>query len=491
MDLLGARVTLNPQPAPEPSAALEVAMLGHCPGVVRRSRLLALPETLAEMRRQGLGARVDAIEAGADETLYHLPIPLYSVAEFDDIFPAARTGRTRYQSLLAGDRAWLPGALDDFFANGGQKLWLVRLPEAEGVAAFTDFSEDRLLAAEALRGLEAVMTLRPLGLIAMPDLERLQIPARLPDIPRKRLANPEPCFVPCATELGDDHRERRYPAELVDNRPRQPLVPLLRNILGPLARHRPDIQCLLTLPLDLGEGGEGPAADPEALDALEAARRQSGAHLLRPLQLLFPYLRPRPGALFSPVGLVAGAVDRSARQRGVWRSVGRVPLASDSRLFPSLDTRQALALRDSPGVGLLRKQAGALSLDDERTLVPALHRNSYQPGSDRARSGEVVRFMGFLQRQLQALGERLVFDVDYRDPRPRVVLEQFLLRLYRAGALRGRAPEEAFRVRREPAPAGTLAYAIEVAPAYPIDRLTLTFINRDGYWRAAAEGGSR
>ena len=52
--------------------------------------------------------------------LYHLPIPLRSSAEFHDIFPDSRVEKASYVSLLAGDRVWLPQAVDDFFANGGE-----------------------------------------------------------------------------------------------------------------------------------------------------------------------------------------------------------------------------------------------------------------------------------------------------------------------------------------------------------------------------------
>jgi hypothetical protein len=484
MELLGARIRLNPQPTAAPSAPLEVAMLGHCPGRVRIDRLRALPRTLAEMREQGLGQRVDLLEQGDDEDLYHLPIPVYSVDEFKDIFPDAFSQKTQYKSLLAGARAWLPAALEDFFVNGGHKLWVVRLPESEGVSAYTRTGDDSLLDVKALRGLSSLLILRNVGLIAMPDLERLQIPAQLLDIPRKRLANPDPQFLPCGSVVENGPRERRYSEELIDNSPRQPVVPILRKLLTLIARHRPDIQCLLTLPLEYSQVQQSPAISQDALDNLELARQQSGAHLLRQIQLLFPYLRNNRGFIHSPVGLLAGAIDSSARRNGTWRSIGGTALKTNSRLFPVLDTRQVVALREAPGVGVLHKRAGRVCLDDERIAVPAFHRLDYTPGSERGRSGEVVRFMGFLLRQLKLLGERLVFDVDYRDPRPRVVLEQFFERLYLAGALRGRLPEEAFRVSRLPAKEGMLAYTIEVAPAFPIDKLTLTFINNDGHWQA-------
>jgi hypothetical protein len=121
MELLaGARIALTPRPVERRIAALEAAMLGHCPGRVRLDRLLQLRAALADMRAVGYGKTVDnLLLLGASSELYNLPIPLQSSAEFHDIFPDALTATTEYASLLAGNRAWLAWAVDDFFANGG------------------------------------------------------------------------------------------------------------------------------------------------------------------------------------------------------------------------------------------------------------------------------------------------------------------------------------------------------------------------------------
>ena len=44
--LAGARIALTPRPVPRREAALEAALLGHCPGRVRPERLQALTEAL-------------------------------------------------------------------------------------------------------------------------------------------------------------------------------------------------------------------------------------------------------------------------------------------------------------------------------------------------------------------------------------------------------------------------------------------------------------
>ncbi|MCB1862388.1 MAG: hypothetical protein KDI47_11780, partial [Gammaproteobacteria bacterium] len=105
------------------------------------------------------------------------------------------------------------------------------------------------------------------------------------------------------------------------------------------------------------------------------------------------------------------------------------------------------------------------------------------------RAAEIMRFLGFLRRQLQALGEQLVFNADVNDPRPRLLLEQFFRRLYNQGALRGRVPEEGYRITQSQPQDGAIQFDIQIAPAFPIDRLFLTFVNLDGEWRAELNDG--
>ena len=49
--------------------------------------------------------------------------------------------------------------------------------------------------------------------------------------------------------------------------------------------------------------------------------------------------------------------------------------------------------------------------------------------------------------------------------------------LHARGALRGARPEDAFRVVQHPAPEGVLRFDLEIAPAFPIDRIRLTFVH--------------
>jgi len=481
MPLADRRVVFDPQPPPEPEAVLEVALIGHCPGPADWRRLLQFPALVAELEALGHGralARLRELAAGAVpgpgddalQALYRLPIPLQSPTQFQALFPEAGRHPTRYRSRLAGDRAWLPQAVADFFTadtGTGRRLWVIRVAEREGIDAFRAHPSAGLVQTPAPGAFETALLLPRIGLLALPDLERLLIPADLaagpPPAPPE---GPQPQFVPCPRPVDADHRERRRPPPAREAPPRPGLDELIGPMLASLARYRPDLHCLLGFPLG-PQGTAGQARpDPVALEALRRLQRSHNVGALHRLQLLFPYLR-RPGvALASPVGLIAGRMAAVTAQRGPWHAIAGQPLPGAYRPLPALNQGEATALREDPGLGVLLRRDGDLVLDDERLPGPVFGATGVA-----ARSGEVARFVGWLRRQLQAYGEQLIFDADPRDPRPLLALERFLARLYALGALRGRRPEEAYRLQQLPAVAGVLLFEIELAPAYPIDRI--------------------
>lgn len=489
--MMGSRIALTPRPIQRRRAALEVAMLGHCPGRVRFERLLALPAALEEMRGAGYGEAVDALLAGDHSDtnigrLTHLPIPLQSSTEFHDIFPDAASDKSSYFSVLAGDRAWLAQAVDDFFVNGGEKLWLVKIPQDEGQSGFLPAGNTLLHDTRSLRGIATVLVIPSLAVLAMPDLERLQVPAKLPNIPRVRQNNPNPQFLPCATDREGD-QDLLYNSELEAMPNPRTLNELLQGILSLLGKRRPDVQCLFTLPLSYSGELDSPTIDQQALDRISHIRAGGSGHLLRHVQFLFPYLRGPRFSLRSPVGLIAGQQAAVAHSQGPWRSMAARSLATDALPYPKLSTTETIQLREKPGVGIIQHRSDKVSLDDERLVVPALHPADYAGAIDRQsfngfRSAEVMRFLGFIRRQLQILGESLIFNIDYRDPRPRLLLEQFLRRLHKQGALRGALPEDAFSITETSSQEGVMLYEIMLAPALPIDRLFLTFTNQNGEW---------
>ncbi len=521
MELMGGRVSLTPRPTQPREPELVAGMLGHLPGRVRLARLR--PGTRAAMRAAGWGEVIDHLqdpspgrlsdaELARIRALEHVPVPLESSAELDDLFPDARDLETGYHSLLAGARAWLPRAVDDYFANGGERLWVVRIPEIAGRAGFRAHADAAASVGGlplghplALRGLAALLPIPELAVIAAPDLERLMVPRRLSDIPRLRLANPEPGFAPCETRFDDGHRERRRSTEMPDPAEPDATLDWLAGARSVLARLRPDIQYLHCLPLQYVDTIQGPGVHAQVLAGLDALRLDPAGADLRRVQLLFPYVRRPlpagapgdPGAvpaadLASPVGLVAGRQAEVARRQGAWRSAAGQALVTDALPYPPCDSGLALRLRERPGVGVLVHRQGRVELEDERLAVPALHQGDWQhaldPGRfDGYRAGEIIRFLGWLLRRLRRLGEVLVFDLDPATRDRACCSRSCSRRFHGAGALRGALPEEAFRIRQgERRDNAILAYDIEMAPAFPVDRLRGTFANREGDWQRLA-----
>lgn len=510
MDLMHGRVRLTPRPLQSSTPALEVAMLGHAPGKVRLSRLS--DAALLELHRLGYGKilkelresisrieqgeitdDIDEAELDALENLYHLPIALHSQAEFDDLFPQAKQLACSYKSAIAGELAWLPQAVEDFFANGGEKVWIIRIPQALHQDGFMAAKPINLHEVESLQGLAVPLAIQEVGLIAFPDLERISLAEELQDIPRNQLKNPDPQFLPCNTNLDDDHRERRYSNELPHPQEHYPVIVVIRTIAKTLHQYRPDMQCLYSLPLEYSSNQGKPIMDQITIDQIESMKFDEDGYLLRHVQLIFPYLRSMRHPLVSGVGLIAGKQAHEASAKGIWSSMAGLPLLTTAHPYPHISTQQIAPFRDKIGVGLIVNQSGKVCLDDERLAMPALHKRDYRVTElekyKSYRSGEVARFLGYLQRQLRELGEMLIFNMDNRDPRPRFVLEEFFQRLYQLGALRGEFEEQAFQIRQNPSAENVIDFDIEIAPTFPIDKFHLTFTNRTGEWLAEIANG--
>lgn len=480
MFLSDARVELEARPALPRDPVLDVVLLGHCPGRWNGARVGRDQAMLEAIRQLGLAEDVRRVEnetrAGGNPALTRIPLPLRSFGQFQDLFPDAFDTAAEAPGRITGDRVWLPYAVQDFFeatsqvARDALRLWIVPVPEAEGVEAFLPRPGADPLEPSTLGALERALLIRRAGILAMPDLERLLIPADLPDIPALRITNSVPTFVPCTASV-EDPRERRT-SEAV---PRYVAQPSAFSVLGALGRTlerlRPDMLCLMTVPLAALSGSQQAVPDPDLLKAVAEAIH---APSLRHLQLLFPYLQGEGRGLSSPCGLVAGLQALVSQRHGPWRSIAEQGIPSRLNLWPSLPAHRIGALRQKPGLTILSMRKGLLRVDDERLAAPWLPEGM---GDEAWRSAEVARFLGWVRRELRELGERLVFDVDPEDPRPLLALKAFFRGLHKAGALRGARAEDAFTVTALPAPnPSALAFQIELAPAFPIDRIRLTFL---------------
>lgn len=513
MLLADRRIELDARPAPARAAPLEVVMLGHAPpeGPARWDRVARDEALLAEIGALGFTrevARLRAWHQGRPEAapplppgvsdddlrgLLRLPLPIRSLAHFETLFPQAFDQPCRRTSRLAGDRAWLPRAVQDFFdgheagSDDSRTLWVLRVPEADGVAAFLPAPGPDRGNPSSLAAFDRALAVPRAGLLLLPDLERLLVPAQLDDVPRLRLANAEPVFLPLGSRLDDGTRERRPSAAMpVPDAAADPGA-VLAPIARALARQRPDMVALLSLPFAPVKPHELPAPAPAWLALGDPAGAAAAAlgDALRQVQLLYPYLRDRERRLVSASGLLAGAQARVAQRQGPWRSVAGRPLPGLAQPWPPVSVQQAAAWRGQ-GISVLQQRGGRLLLDDEALPAPVLPAADLAglPAAARAgadwRSAEVQRFMGWVRRELQGLGERLLFDADPGDPRPELALRSFFGQLHEAGALRGARPEQAYSIRALPigqSPESTLAYEIAIAPAFPIDRIRITFVH--------------
>jgi hypothetical protein len=485
--LLASRIELTPRPSQNRAPVLVCGMVGHCPGRVRQERLFELTGAVEAIRSAGFRDQLERLKS-ADEAIFHLPIPLSSSAEFHDIFPDAATASTGYRSTLAGATAWLPRCVNDFFTNGGSRLWVVIVPEDEHQQAFYPSPDTVLHDPATLRGFTSLLVIPEIGLITMPDLERLQIPPELTGLPDQNPDPITPTFMPCSRDIPE---QDPMPVPSTHGLPTPwPCEHLLAETLPWLSRARPDIQCLWPAPLDYDEQHRMPAASRQALHTIGMLAAKQGGHRLRQIQFVFPYLTDEHGRPTSPCGVLAGAQSAMAGAKGPWHSIAGQPLSTTGDPFPPQSIPAIKALRETPGISVLSRKPRGIMLDDERLVVPALPPEDYdrarqQERFDAFRSAELMRFLGYLRRQLQLLGENLVFKADPGDPTPRLVLENFLRQLHRQGALRGSLPEDAFTIIPLRAGEGALVFEVMLAPALPIDQIRLTFTNRHGEWQGA------
>lgn len=535
MYLADQRITLQARPSEQQSAVFEVVMLGHCGGKAELSQLS--DNAIAEISSTGLvkeASRLSEIKKmqatthtrlkhslknAADENLrlnclYNIPVPILSLADFQALFPQSSKWTTGYKSYLAGNEYWLPKAVADFFNHnealptGAKKLWIIRVNEADGQQGFLPGSSCDMTDVSCLTGMHLALILSGAALITMPDLERLQIPQQLPDKPRIRLQNPAPAFLPCSQKqpADDGHRERRNSHEMSQFKgvwfnnagsnktgssvtepgevwPSEPwsTSKIVANIIQPLHKYRPDMQCLWSLGLEYDNSRGTPGLSTAALDDLKALRKNASySHGLHRIQFIFPYLR-LDEKIYSAVGLLSGLIASQSIQQGTWRSVAGVALADVSLPYPVIDQRIAAQLRESHGLGLLVRKAGRTCLDDERLASPYTPKYGQASVDGSAqRSGELVRFMGFLQRKLLRLGESILFSMDPLDPRPMLLLEQFFDRLHDQGALRGGIAREAYNIEQIPTAENVLKYEIQIAPAFSIDHIRLSFSHQHG-----------
>lgn len=511
------RVSLLPETRLHRAPLFDVAMIGHLERDAALDYLFSNSAMLDDMRMAGYSDLLDLLRAEYEKKeqplrahpLQGLPIPLRSLEEFQQLFslPVTVPADEKFVSRLGGNYPWLPIAIDDFFQAEvmqlPRRLWIVVVPQVQGSAAFltpdsavppaSNAQPDSVLRSRARAeqitellqrqpALLRALDLPNLGLLCLPDFERVHIPPSLKPIPRLRVANPVPAFLPCGTNTNDGIAEvgpikTAQPDESIN------FVTHLQRLLRVIAAYRRDVNLLLAFPFDVNRNAEVPQYSQLAVTQLEQWKRGADAHLLRHVQLVFPYLQDARGNLSSPCALLAGKTLASASTRGEWRSIAGIALPTQKRIFPSFSLKLVAQLRDQTGLALLCEENAQVQLDDERLPVP------YVASQASTNSGELARFMGGLLRALEKLGANWVFENQHAIDQSEIVLRDFFTRLHAQGALRGSRPEDAFSIRRQSNDAGLVIVEIELAPAIVIDHIQLDLRSHNNALSAEVRNG--
>lgn len=487
MNFQFGRISLIPETRVHREPVFDLVMIGHTDQDVNLEYLFANQSMLNEIRGAGYQTTLDKItrdmvfldKKSLAKTIYNLPIPIRSLEEFKSLFSVKKSQdkNIRYTSRLGGDYAWLPFAVADFFQAEVMKiprrLWIIVVDEALEVEAFIapdikksfDTNEDNAL----WRALE----LPNVGLLLMPDFERLHIAQSLTHIPALRVVNPLPTFLPCGTNTEDGVLEKstiaKLKPEVTDN-----FFIHLKKILKIIAAYRADMTLLMAFPYDKKMAGELPTLSEKAEQDLSVWRLETDRFLLRHVQLIYPYMQDTQENLSSPCAILAGKILSSATLKGSWRSIAGLDLQTFKRPFPNLAIKDIHHLRENIGLAVMSQQNGRVQLDDERLSV------AYVENVPSTNSGELARFMGWLMRSLEKLGLDLIFEAEALALKSDIILQNFFGRLYQMGALRGKNAEAAFSVKSYLDGEGKVIVDIEIAPAMAIDRLILDFRLENG-----------
>jgi hypothetical protein len=188
-------------------------------------------------------------------------------------------------------------------------------------------------------------------------------------------------------------------------------------------------------------------------------------------------------------GLVAGVISRLDKQLGPYATPANAPIYEAVDLASRLDGDDQTALYQG-GINLLKCSPGkGLLVWGGRVLGPCVRNPTSVPD---CRGGFVAhrRLIHTLVRAIRRVAEPLVFDTNGPQLWLAFVrsITSVLLEAYRAGALKGSRPEEAFHVKcdaetnpPENIDNGLCICLVQVAPAVPMEFITLRVaVSADG-----------
>jgi len=495
-------------------------------GFVARRRERPLPAAVrAQLRDAGWVDGPWRKGDAAIESLDNLPVVIDSWALFDQLFAWEQRPVGRAADPVTGAlprcASYLGAAVRSFFARGGRRCVVLRVGDPW---AFLESTSNRSARRRARlsrlvpgfdttlppfdptdprgwRGIEHLAGLGQVSLVCLPDLP--DACSSEPWLPATGLpVAPEPeGFVECsATELPlpEDRGLRGLLAPRLDSQGFGPWRVAVAAVRAFLAQHQREALLVAALPLPREDarrpgarGGVHAMADLVGFLRRSGVLETEGQHTAGTLtvasafvQLGYPWLRTRdasdlPEGIEPPDGALAGLIAHGALMRGTHASVagdhssallrdvtGSVPEASWGAGVDA--PAQILARR----LCLFAAQPGGWALQSDVTT-----------SADEAwRPGGVSRLMASLLRAARRRGLAVAFDSN--GPTTwlalRRALEHLLTGFWRAGALAGVRPDDAFSVRcdrntmtQNDLDRGRLVAEISVRPAASIERITV------------------
>lgn len=432
------RFSLSDQPPVVSAPALEAVFVGA-------AFAGAQPDAAADAR-----AAATALGFGNDPSMTGRPLAFTSAATFLAAFP--------------GDQSWLSLAVQDYFAAGGERAWVVRVEVDPGQPLDAYLSQAPAEAGSLPEtGVDIALLVPTAGLLVLPDLEFACLEGSLPPPPVPVAPPPSPVFRPVSEFV------KPVPPPVPPLPPGAALVrpyEVLTRISAALAAQRPDMMLLFALPLGADQTQTVSQLIARAGTYLYG-QAQLGPDLPR-VQAFAPLLRDFAGDITTPSGQVAGVLAAAAETEGVWRSISGRALPLGSTPMRRIESVALDGLREL-GVATLRFGTISTVLDDD---VLAL-RNV--PANAAARSGGTRRLMGWLLRNLQQFGEQLVFENVLDDGRVELILMDLFDELFSQGALVGQQVTDAVTITRSnPAP-NAVEFDIALNAAVALETMRLSF----------------
>ena len=432
------RISLSDQPPAVSVPVLEAVFVGT-------AFAGAQPDAAVDAR-----AAATALGFGNDPDMTGRPLAFTSAASFLAAFP--------------GDGSWLSLAVQDYFAAGAERAWVVRVEVDPGQPLDAYVS---LAPAEAgslpETGVDIALLVPTAGLLVLPDLEYACLEGSLPP-PAVPVAPPQPPVFRPASEF-----------VTVAPPPVAPLPPgaalvrpydVLTRVSAALAAQRQDMMLLFALPLGADQTQTVSQLVARAGTYLYGDAQQ-GPDLPR-VQAFAPLLRNFAGAVATPSGQVAGVLAAAAESNGVWRSIAGRALPLGSTPMRRIESVALDGLREL-GVSALRFGTVSTVLDGDVLALRDV------PANAAARSGGTRRLMGWLLRSLQQFGEQLVFENVLDDGRVELILMDLFDDLFSQGALIGQQVTDAVTITRSnPAP-NAVDFDIAINAAVALETIQLSF----------------